>query len=107
MLNRSCSRYASDLFVLIARLNVEKVIWIGTSMGGLLGMDIASRSNIISKFVINDIGTLTKLHGSPLKNKKKKKCFTLKTGPKVTREGLLRIKSVLVVSPLVSFVVPL
>jgi pimeloyl-ACP methyl ester carboxylesterase len=49
--------YMTDLAGLIARLDVEQVDWIGTSLGGLLGMMLASQPNSpIRKLVINDIG---------------------------------------------------
>jgi pimeloyl-ACP methyl ester carboxylesterase len=34
----------SDLNVLLARLDVEEVDWIGTSLGGMLGRDLARQS---------------------------------------------------------------
>jgi pimeloyl-ACP methyl ester carboxylesterase len=50
-------QYMQDLTALIARLNVREVSWLGTSMGGLLGMIIASLpGNPIKKLLINDIG---------------------------------------------------
>lgn len=49
--------YASDMAALIARLGVPKVDWIGTSMGGLIGMFLTAQPGApIRKFVINDIG---------------------------------------------------
>jgi pimeloyl-ACP methyl ester carboxylesterase len=49
--------YMSDLTALIARLGVEQVDWIGTSLGGLLGMMLAAQPNTpIRRLVINDIG---------------------------------------------------
>lgn len=35
-------QYVADMVSLIARLGVEKVDWVGTSMGGLIGMALAS-----------------------------------------------------------------
>src|SRR5688572_4499675 len=35
-------QYVADCITLIARLDVEKLAWIGTSMGGLIGMALAS-----------------------------------------------------------------
>lgn len=50
-------QYLSDLNALIARLNVEEIDWIGTSMGGLLGMIMASLpKSPIRRLVINDVG---------------------------------------------------
>jgi pimeloyl-ACP methyl ester carboxylesterase len=50
-------QYVSDMVTLIARLNVDKVHWFGTSMGGLIGMGLASlQSSLLQKLVLNDIG---------------------------------------------------
>jgi len=49
--------YVSDMITLIARLNVETVHWVGTSMGGIIGMLIASLPHSpISRLVLNDVG---------------------------------------------------
>ncbi|MGQ0658375.1 MAG: alpha/beta fold hydrolase [Chromatiales bacterium] len=49
--------YAADMAILIARLNVPQVDWLGTSMGGLLGMVVAAAPNSpVRRFVLNDIG---------------------------------------------------
>ena len=45
------------MLVLIARLNVEQVDWLGTSMGGLIGMSLAALPDTpIRKLVLNDVG---------------------------------------------------
>lgn len=50
-------QYLADAAALIARLDVEAVDWVGTSMGGLMGMMLAARPNSpIRKLVVNDIG---------------------------------------------------
>lgn len=50
-------QYVADMVTLIARLNVESVHWIGTSMGGLIGMLLASLpGSPIRKLLLNDIG---------------------------------------------------
>ncbi|MBN9565434.1 MAG: alpha/beta hydrolase [Alphaproteobacteria bacterium] len=50
-------QYMSDCNALIARLDVPHVDWIGTSMGGLIGMSIASMTGSpIRRLVINDVG---------------------------------------------------
>ena len=60
--------YLSDIAALIARLDVERVDWIGTSMGGIIGMLCAALPGApIRRLVINDVG------------------------PVVTKEGLQRI----------------
>ena len=49
--------YCSDLTTLIARLGVETVDWLGTSMGGIIGMIMASLPNSpVRKLVLNDVG---------------------------------------------------
>ena len=49
--------YVQDCAALIARLDVETLDWIGTSMGGLIGMMIAAQPrNPIRRLVLNDIG---------------------------------------------------
>lgn len=49
--------YLSAAAQLIARLDVEEVDWVGTSMGGLIGMMLAAQPGApIRRFVINDIG---------------------------------------------------
>jgi pimeloyl-ACP methyl ester carboxylesterase len=51
------STYVADAVALIARLDVDKVDWVGTSMGGLIGMMLAAQpGNPIRKLVLNDIG---------------------------------------------------
>jgi pimeloyl-ACP methyl ester carboxylesterase len=50
-------QYVADCVTLIARLDVERICWVGTSMGGLIGMMIAAMAgNPISRLVINDVG---------------------------------------------------
>ena len=49
--------YAADMVTLIARLDVESVHWVGTSLGGLIGMAIASLpGSPIARLVLNDVG---------------------------------------------------
>lgn len=50
-------QYVSDCITLIARLDVENLDWVGTSMGGLIGMAIAALpGSPISRLVLNDVG---------------------------------------------------
>lgn len=50
-------QYVADMMLLLARLDVESVHWCGTSMGGLIGMFIASQEDSpISRLVLNDVG---------------------------------------------------
>jgi pimeloyl-ACP methyl ester carboxylesterase len=50
-------QYVSDMVVLIARLEVEAVDWVGTSMGGLIGIALAGQADApVRRLVINDVG---------------------------------------------------
>jgi pimeloyl-ACP methyl ester carboxylesterase len=50
-------QYASDMVALIARLDVEQVDWVGTSMGGLIGIALAGQEGSpIRQLVLNDVG---------------------------------------------------
>lgn len=52
-------QYLADMNALIARCDVARVDWVGTSMGGLIGMMLAAQPNSpIRRLVINDIGPL-------------------------------------------------
>lgn len=49
--------YVSDMVSLLARLDVEQVDWVGTSMGGLIGLGLASLpGSPIARLVLNDVG---------------------------------------------------
>ncbi len=49
--------YVSDMAMLLARIDAQRLDWIGTSMGGLIGMFLARYPNTpIHKLVINDVG---------------------------------------------------
>jgi pimeloyl-ACP methyl ester carboxylesterase len=50
-------QYCADMNALIARLCTEQVDWIGTSLGGLIGIVLAGLpGNLIRRLVVNDIG---------------------------------------------------
>lgn len=50
-------QYVSDMMVLLARLDVPHIDWLGTSMGGLIGMLIASQpTSPIGRLILNDVG---------------------------------------------------
>lgn len=50
-------QYVGDMVTLIARLDVESVHWFGTSLGGLIGLALASLPNSpVKKLLLNDIG---------------------------------------------------
>ena len=49
--------YVADMVTLIARLDVETVDWVGISMGGLIGMALASMDgNPVRRLVLSDVG---------------------------------------------------
>ena len=51
--------YCTDLATLIASLHVETVDWLGTSMGGIIGMILASLpGSPVRKLVLNDVGSM-------------------------------------------------
>jgi len=57
--NYGYPQYMSDMTALIARLGVPQVDWIGTSMGGLIGMFLAASPNTpIRSLVVNDVGPI-------------------------------------------------
>ncbi len=53
-------QYAQDMAALLARLDVEQVDWLGTSMGGIIGMALAAQpatdQGPIRKLILNDVG---------------------------------------------------
>jgi pimeloyl-ACP methyl ester carboxylesterase len=56
--------YLADMAALIARLDVADIDWVGTSMGGLVGMALAAQpGSPIRRLVINDIGPLIAKEG--------------------------------------------
>lgn len=57
----SIPAYVADMVSLLARLDVEQVDWVGTSMGGLIGLGLAAlpvRSGVspVRRLVLNDVG---------------------------------------------------
>ncbi|MES2226397.1 MAG: alpha/beta hydrolase [Pseudomonadota bacterium] len=49
--------YVADMVTLLARLNARTVHWVGTSMGGLIGLGLASLpQSPIGRLVLNDVG---------------------------------------------------
>jgi pimeloyl-ACP methyl ester carboxylesterase len=49
--------YVADMVSLLARLNASTVHWVGTSMGGLIGLGLAAlKGSPIGKLVLNDVG---------------------------------------------------
>lgn len=53
--------YVADMVVLLARLGVPQVDWVGTSMGGLIGLGLASLrdrdgGSMVRRLLLNDVG---------------------------------------------------
>jgi pimeloyl-ACP methyl ester carboxylesterase len=50
-------QYLADMVTLIARLDADQVDWVGTSLGGLIGMALAAQTgNPVRRLVLNDCG---------------------------------------------------
>lgn len=50
-------QYVADMVTLLARLDARRLGWVGTSMGGLIGMGLAGlKDSPIQALVLNDIG---------------------------------------------------
>ena len=59
------TQYIADCITLIARLDVEELTWLGTSMGGVIGMIMASiPRNAIRRLILNDIGPVVGVSGA-------------------------------------------
>jgi pimeloyl-ACP methyl ester carboxylesterase len=49
--------YVADMVTLLARLDTESVDWVGTSMGGLIGLGLATLAGSpVRRLVLNDVG---------------------------------------------------
>jgi len=49
--------YVADMVTLLARVNATSVHWVGTSMGGLIGLGLAAlRDSPVQRLVLNDVG---------------------------------------------------
>jgi len=59
--------YVADMVSLVARLGVQQVDWVGTSMGGLIGLGLAAlptatgSPGLVRKLVLNDVGPVIEL----------------------------------------------
>lgn len=50
-------QYVADMVTLLARLDADEVHWVGTSMGGLIGLSLAALPHSpIRRLVLNDVG---------------------------------------------------
>ena len=49
--------YVADMVTLLARLDARELAWVGTSMGGLIGLGLASLAGSpVGRLVLNDVG---------------------------------------------------
>ena len=54
-------QYVADMVTLLARVNATELHWVGTSMGGLIGMGLAALpASPIQRLVLNDVGPILK-----------------------------------------------
>ena len=60
------AQYMTDMVALLARIGVEKVNWLGTSLGGIIGIMLAAQPNSpLKSLILNDVGMIipsTALH---------------------------------------------
>ncbi len=58
------TQYVNDMTVLLGRIGADRVDWVGTSMGGLIGMIMAAADGSpIDRLVLNDVGPLVSKQG--------------------------------------------
>jgi pimeloyl-ACP methyl ester carboxylesterase len=56
-LNYNYVQYINDMTAMVARSGAKEITWLGTSMGGIIGMMIAAQPrNPIKKLILNDVG---------------------------------------------------
>ena len=56
--------YLSDMAALVARSGAESIDWVGTSMGGIIGMMLAAQSGTpVRRLVLNDVGSQVPIAG--------------------------------------------
>ncbi len=56
--------YTADILALLAWLKLPQVSWVGTSMGGILGMMLAAANPLLIKnLVLNDVGSVVSAAG--------------------------------------------
>lgn len=54
-------QYIKDIAILLKDLNISQADWLGTSLGGLIGMTMATMPNSpIKRLILNDIGPVIK-----------------------------------------------
>lgn len=50
-------QYCADMVTLLARADADRIVWLGTSMGGIIGMALAAMPKTpIARLVLNDVG---------------------------------------------------
>jgi pimeloyl-ACP methyl ester carboxylesterase len=50
-------QYVADMVTLLARVNAQSLDWVGTSMGGLIGLGVAAQNGSpLRRLVMNDVG---------------------------------------------------
>src|SRR5690606_6227610 len=82
-------QYVSDILTLIARLDVDEVDWLGTSMGGLIGLGLVGALAASAAGRIRREGL-----GLPVDSALKLRKIVLNDiGPGLERQGLARIAS--------------
>jgi pimeloyl-ACP methyl ester carboxylesterase len=56
--------YVADMVTLLARLDARELHWVGTSMGGLVGLGLAALPDSpVSRLVLNDVGPTIEYEG--------------------------------------------
>jgi len=56
--------YLADMQQLLTKLGITQCEWIGTSMGGIMGMMLAAmQPSLITKMVLNDVGSIVSAEG--------------------------------------------
>lgn len=56
-LHYTYEQYLADMTTMIARTDAREIDWLGTSMGGLIGMLLAAQNNTpIRRLILNDVG---------------------------------------------------
>ncbi|MCD6035605.1 MAG: alpha/beta hydrolase [Rickettsiales bacterium] len=83
--------YVADTLYLLKTLGLERVHWLGTSMGGIIGMMIAAtQPTLIERMILNDIGAV--IPGKALTRIRKYANITPAFKTRAEAEAQLRIK---------------
>ena len=94
--------YVADMVTLLARLGAEQVDWVGTSMGGLIGLGLASLHDRagrspVRRLVLNDVGpapTSASRGASPARRRRPTTCGASRTasGRTAASSGVTALK---------------